>query len=354
MSFHEEISQVRKGALIALFLSLGLSACEGDTGPPGPAGADGADGRDAVDTGTISVSVTAGGSGVEGAEVSTAPATTTATTDANGDATLADTPIGVYDVTVTIAAAGIEQTQTAVSVAAGATTSLSYTISGLPGTVSGKVLAPDGTPVEGATVSTPGSAEVTTDANGDFAIDSVVRGFISVQPPDGSTMLPGGTRHSVTPGEMVDIVLSGGPDPDATFVSSDVCELCHSGGLADAWRSSGHYRVVERSLIEMDLNGWPADPGAGACSAWFDTGVLANDPSEDSSSSPSHAAYIRTCNDNPAPRYEMLVDADDNGADEAFDTVVPVYATYGGPGTAAGEISVLQDRGEATVHVQHC
>ena len=92
------------------------------------------------------------------------------------------------------------------------------------------MLAPDGPdadsdpdPVEGATVSTPGSVAATTDANGDFMLDSVVRGFLSVEPPAGTTLLPGGTRYSVTPGDTVEIMLSGGPESDATFVSSDVC-----------------------------------------------------------------------------------------------------------------------------------
>jgi len=45
----------------------------------------------------------------------------------------------------------------------------------------------------------------------------------------------------------------------------------------------------------------------------------------------------------------VLFDSNTDGiADEAVDLLVPVYATYGGPGTHAGEISELQDRGEAT------
>ncbi len=95
----------------------------------------------------------------------------------------------------------------------------------------------------------------------------------------------------------------------------------------------------------MDLNGWPADPGAGLCSGWFDTGVVAKIPGEpsDKDGLESHGAYIRTCNDDPDPRYEVLFDSDTDGiANELVDLVVPVYATYGGPGTAAGEISELQ------------
>ena len=340
-------SHWRSTLLLAIF-SLAIAGCGGSDGDDGAAGAPGQDGQDAVDTGTISVEVTSAGGPVEGVTVTTTPESTSVDTGADGVAMLTDVRIGVYDVNIMMAGTDVEQTESNVGVAAGSTTSVEFQVSGLPGTVTGTVLAPDDAPVEGAIVSIPGSADATTDANGDFTIDSVVRGFVSVEPPAGSTLLPGGTRHSVTPGDNVDIVLSGGPESDATYVSSDVCLLCHEGGLADAWRSSGHYRVIERSLIEMDLNGWPADPGAGACSAWFDTGVIVNDPSEDPSSVPSHGAYIRTCNNSPDLSFDMLVDTNDDGPDENTDTVVPVYATYGGPGTEAGEITVLQDRGEAT------
>ena len=325
-----------------------VAACDGKDGAPGAPGPAGSDGLDAVDIGAISVTVTSAGNPVEGATVSTIPATTTADTDATGVAAIADVPIGVYEVLADIG--GIVSSQTGVGVAAGATTDVALSLSGVPGTVTGAVLAPDGTPVVGATVSAPGSADAVTDAAGAFAIDAVVREFLSVAPPAGSTLLKGGTRVSVTAGDMVDITLSGGPASDANFVGSDTCLLCHSGGLADAWMSSGHYRVVERSLVEMDLNGWPADPGAGLCSAWFDTGVVANIPPEPPTAGlETHGAYIRTCNDTPDLRFEVLFDSNtDDVPDETVDLVVPVYATYGGPGTAAGEIAELQDRGLAT------
>jgi len=339
---------VRKAALtLFAFSALALGACEGDDGKDGAAGTPG---QDAVDTGTISATVTSGGAPVAGATVTTDPATTSVDTDATGVAVLGNVPIGVYDVTVSIAGTNISSTETGVNVAGGLTSDISLSVSGVPGVVTGTVLNPDGTPVEGATVSAPGSVDAVTDAAGAFTIDSVVREFLSVAPPAGSSLLPGGTRVSVTPGDVVSITLSGGPDPGATFLSSDTCLLCHNTGLANAWMSSGHYRVVERSLGEMDLNGWPANPGAGNCSAWFDTGVVANIPPEPpTQGQESHDAYIRTCNDNPDPRYEVLFDSNTDGtADELVDLVVPVYATYGGPGTHAGEISELQARNLAT------
>ncbi len=332
-----------------------VAACDGSDGAAGAAGASGADGQDAVDTGTISVTVTSGGNAVEGATVSTNPASTTADTDASGVASLTGVAIGVYDVTATLGS--ITSSQSNVGVAAGATTDVSMSLSGVPGTITGKVIGPDGDndglpdPVEGATVSTPGSVSALTDVNGDFQLDSVVRSFLSVEPPAGVSLLEGGTRRSISPGENVEIALSGRPADDATFVSNDLCVACHgamSPGLVAAWQNSGHYRVVERSLVEMDATGWPADPGAGNCSAWADTGVDANDVTEDSSLTPSHDAYVRTCNDSPALRFEILIDGNDDGANEAVDTFVTVYSTYGGPGSAAGELAVLQDRGEAT------
>jgi len=353
MKLFQEIGVRAPGLLFSAFLMLGIAGCEGDTGPAGPAGADG---QDAVDTGSISVMVTSGGSPVEGATITTTPATSSADTDATGAATLTDVPIGVYDLTAAITGTGVEATALAVGVVAGATADVSMTLAGVPGTVSGKVVTPDGLdaddepdPVEGAIVSTPGSAPATTDANGDFVLDSVVRGFLSVEPPAGTTLLAGGTRHSVTPGDTVEITLSGGPESDATFVSSDTCLVCHGSiqpGLVADWQNSGHYRVVERSLVEMDTTGWPADPGANLCTVWTDTEVDANAPSEDPASTPSHDVFVRTCNDDPDLRFEVLVDGNDDGAD-AGDTIVPVYSTYGGPGTSAGELEAVKDRGEA-------
>jgi len=319
--------------------------CDGNDGAPGAAGAPGSDGQDAVDTGTISVTVTSSGGPVASATVTTEPATVSVDTDAAGVAAL-DVPIGVY--TVTAAIGTTSASQDLVNVAAGLNSDVSLGLSGIPGMVTGVILAPDGTPVEGAVVSAPGSADATTDATGAFAIDSVVSEFLSVAPPAGSTFLPGDTRHSVRPGDIVSMTLSGGPESDATFLGTDICLICHSGGLADAWMSSGHYRVIERSLIEMDPNSFPADPGAGTCSGWVDIGVVANIPGEPSTKGlESHDTYIQTCNDSPDLRYEVLFDETGDGA-EATDLIVPVYATYGGPGTQAGEIAVLQARGEAT------
>ena len=349
------VNQVLRRLLLVAAGAFLIAGCEGDDGSDGAPGTAGADGQDAVDTGTISVTVTSGGNAVEGATVSTNPATTTADTDATGVAALANTPIGVYEVIVDIA--GIGSSQTGVGVAAGATTDVALSVFGVPGTISGKVLGPDADgdgaldPVEGATVSTPTGVSATTDANGDYVLDSVPRSFLSVDPPSGADLLPGGTRHSISPGDMVDIELSGRPASDATYVSNDLCVACHGTlnmGLVAAWQGSGHYAVVERSLVEMDLNGWPADPGANLCSAWTDTGVDATDVTEAPKSDPTHDAYVRTCNDDPDLRFEILIDSNDNGADEADDTLLTVYATYGGPGTAAGELEVLQDRGEAT------
>jgi hypothetical protein len=337
-------SRIHRLLLLAASAFL-FAGCDGSDGAAGARGADGTDGQNAVDTGTISVTVASSGGPVAGATVTTEPATVSVDTDAAGVAAL-DVPIGVYTVTAAIGATSASVDL--VNVAAGLTSDVSLGLSGIPGMVTGTILAPDGTPVEGAVISAPGSADVTTDATGAFAIDSVVSEFLSIAPPAGSNLLAGDTRHSVRPGDLVSMTLSGGPESDATFVGSDICLICHSGGLADAWMSSGHYRVIERSLVEMDPNSFPADPGAGTCSGWVDIGVVANIPGEPSTKGlESHDTYIQTCNDSPDLRYEVLFDVTGDGA-EATDLIVPVYATYGGPGTQAGEIAVLQDRGEAT------
>ena len=72
---------MRMNAVLARLLLLAAGAffiagCEGDDGSDGAPGAAGADGADAVDRGTISVMVTSGGNPVEGATVSTIPAST--------------------------------------------------------------------------------------------------------------------------------------------------------------------------------------------------------------------------------------------------------------------------------------
>ena len=347
MNRFETFKRIAWSVLVVGAIAFGMSGCEGDDGRDGAAGAPGTDGTDAVGTGTISVTVTTGGTPVAGATVTTDPATASVDTDAAGLAVLADVPIGVYDVTVTIGA--VTASEALVNVAAGLTSDVALSVSGVPGTVTGTVLAPDGTPVVGATVSAPGSADAVTDAAGAFTIDAVVREFLTVTPPAGSDLLAGGTRVSVTAGDVVDIGLSGGPASDATFVGSGACVGCHAGGLVDAWRSSGHYRVVERSLDEMDLNGWPEVPAAGTCSTWFDTGVVSNIPGEPSTDgTETHPPYLRTCNDDPDLRFEALFDSDPFGAFGAEDLIVPVYATYGGPGTHGGEITELQARGLAT------
>ena len=214
------IGQTLKLALLLLATAF-LFACE--DGADGLDGQDGADGQNAVDTGSINVTVTSGGNAVEGATVSTDPASTTADTDATGVASLTGVPIGIYEVIATIS--GITSSESNIGVAAGATTDVSLSVFGVPGTITGKVVGPDGDkdgfpdPVEGAIVSTPGSVSATTDVNGDFQLDSVTRSFLSVEPPDGASLLEGGTRHSVSPGEIVDIELSGRPADDATISS---------------------------------------------------------------------------------------------------------------------------------------
>ena len=67
---------------IVLLVVIGLLQACADDGSDGRDGAPGNPGQPAVDTGSISVTVTSGGNPVEGATVSTNPASATADTDA--------------------------------------------------------------------------------------------------------------------------------------------------------------------------------------------------------------------------------------------------------------------------------
>src|SRR3989304_4761025 len=125
-------------AVVAILSLLAMIGCAGDDGATGPAG------TSAVDKGTISGTVKdVVGVGIAGVSVNTVPATSTATTAADGSFSLANVPIGAY--TVTASGAGYTPGSVAgVSVAAGATSSVSIALSSQPpaaASVPGKVVA---------------------------------------------------------------------------------------------------------------------------------------------------------------------------------------------------------------------
>ena len=251
----------------------------------------------------------------------------------------------------------VEESEPLVGVAAGATSTVAFTVGGLPGAVTGTVLGPDGSdpdtdpdPVEGATVSTEGSAPVVTDEpTASSCSTAVVRGFLSVEPPAGTTLLAGGTSYSVGPGADVDIELSGGPESDATSCrATSACSAtvamtpalsrpgrtrattAWSNALSSRWIRPAGRPTRAPSLQRMVRHGRRRQRRHGRL------GV-----------DPSHDVYIRTCNDDPDLRFEALVDGNDDGADEA--TTRPCRCTRPTADRARqrAKLAVLQDRGEA-------
>ncbi len=109
----------------------GINGVDGTSGTDGVAGIDGTngiDGKDGISVGTVKVTVVdAEGTAISGATVFTVPATSSATTDTAGAATLADVPIGVYAVWAQME--GMHSfAQNGVSVTAGGTAALKATL----------------------------------------------------------------------------------------------------------------------------------------------------------------------------------------------------------------------------------
>jgi hypothetical protein len=145
-------------------------------------------------TGTVSGRVTSStGTAIGGATVSVSGTSLSATTDASGNYTIGGVAPGTY--TVTASASGfLDQAQT-VSVTAGATATLNFSLSPLlirpvpppvprlplTGTVSGRVTSSAGAAIAGATLSVGGtSLTATTDASGNYRLDGVPAGTQTV------------------------------------------------------------------------------------------------------------------------------------------------------------------------------
>ena len=159
-------------AAVAAALSAACTKDEGLTGPSGPSGSSG------LTTGTISGQVTEAGSGaaLSGVAVSTQPATTSVTTDAQGNYTISNVSPASY--TVTAAKSGYNSANTSVTVTAGQASTANLVLSLSTGTISGKVTdAYTGAALAGADVSTlPATTSVTTDATGSYTISNVPAG----------------------------------------------------------------------------------------------------------------------------------------------------------------------------------
>lgn len=118
---------------IAIACAVLLTACGGDsksdpTGPTGPGGPTGP----TVTTGTISGRVThaSTGAGLAGATVTTQPATSTATTDAQGNYTIANVTAGAY--TVSVSMSGYTAATTMITVVAGQTGTANVSLTPVP------------------------------------------------------------------------------------------------------------------------------------------------------------------------------------------------------------------------------
>ncbi|HZQ51577.1 MAG TPA: carboxypeptidase regulatory-like domain-containing protein [Bryobacteraceae bacterium] len=117
------------------------------------------------------------GAAISGATVSYGGGS--ATTAANGSYTLSNVPVGTVSVTAT--AAGYQSSTQSATVAAGATTTLNFTLAATVtvGTISGTVTNSSGTAISGATVSYSGGT-ATTLSNGSYTLSNVPAGTVSV------------------------------------------------------------------------------------------------------------------------------------------------------------------------------
>ncbi|HLE03408.1 MAG TPA: carboxypeptidase regulatory-like domain-containing protein [Anaerolineales bacterium] len=317
-------------AVVAILSLLAMIGCAGDDGATGPAG------TSAVDKGTISGTVKdVVGVGIAGVSVNTVPATSTATTAADGSFSLANVPIGAY--TVTASGAGYTPGSVAgVSVAAGATSSVSIALSSQPpaaASVTGKVVAITGfsaAPVKngvaGATVKIVGTTfQATTGADGSYTITGVPTPgpyFIDVTAPTG--YVEGGTKESfflsAATNAVPDIALSARPSDTASWTGRLICSLCHSA-IATAHQSSAHWLSLTPDKSRMvDVNLWPA------VGATVNPGLTGQDPAN-----PAGLQVPFYLCQNTAGAYAVKFGgtADCGVADG---TLVPVSGTYGGEG----------------------
>ncbi len=232
----------------------------------------GADGQDGCYIGTVSgVVKDVDGNLLEGVTITTDPATTQVTTDANGAFEISDINIGVY--TLTASLTGYQDYVTQVGVVACQTVSISVIMakeepSG-PGSISGYVTDLYGNGLEGATVTIENSTiSTTTDADGHFVLQNVDAPgpyYLYVTAPAG--YLDSETFEAVWVSSGMDteldkpIKLSGKPTDSATYVGSDVCKGCHQSytpEIVTDWEGSAHHNSVNHDYSHFDASGWPA------------------------------------------------------------------------------------------------
>lgn len=230
-----------------LSLLVVLSACGSDGG--------GGNGTPDPTTGTISgtVSVVTDGAVLAGATVATEPATTTATTAADGTYTLADVPAGTYSVIVT-AEGYLESTREDVTVTAGGTVTLDFalTAAATAGNIAGVVTdAASGDPIAGATVTTdPASETATTGADGTYELVGVAAGTYTVQASADGFEAASVTDVTVTAGETAtaDVTLT------AVVTTAEIV-LTVENACNDAVVSGAAVRLADGTELATDAEG---------------------------------------------------------------------------------------------------
>jgi hypothetical protein len=275
------ISGARGGCIGLPLIGALLIGCTGPAGPAGPAGPSGGNGdpgatgpkgdpgTPAITTGVIHGFVRdAQANPIAGAAIATAPASTTATSDATGAFTLDPVAIGAYSVTASKSGYA-PFTLANVGVAAGATSSVSLVLAldgQAPGSISGTVSdtrKPTANRIGGVTVRVQGSTLATTTAvDGSFTLANVPPGpvFLSALAPS-SEFLDTETRTAVIvpPGGAksgIQLVLSSRPSDSAQYVGMNDatrgCWNCHPAEVS-AESGSAHMRSLTR--IQRDSNG---------------------------------------------------------------------------------------------------
>ncbi len=345
----------RRYALIwlAVFSLAGLAACEGPAGVDGPPGADGEDGEDGVDA--VSVGTLRGtvydvdGVTLEGVVLTTSPETSTVSTDAAGGFELVDIPVGAY--LVTAISDSFQPTTVMAGVAGGAETVLDITLSTTgaeTGWITGTVVDADGDAIAVAEVTASGGATASTGVDGSFQLADLTPGFsfLTVECPT-DACLDGGPSQSlyVAAGLVTDageIMLSGRPSDDATWVGGEACATCHAAmhpEIVEGQANSAHSRFITEGTSDMvypDM--WP-QPG---------DAVVPVDPSGDLLlvQDPRDAdglVNVVLCTDYSSGEREFLFkfypdggydeeSLDCNDLEDPSYVVIPVVATVGGQG----------------------
>jgi len=120
---------------------------------------------------------------IQGATVTTAPGGFSATTNASGNYTISDVPVGTYSVIASKTGYSAE-TETGKSVTENQTTTVNFTLEEGPttGTISGWVKNESSNGISGATVeTTTGNYNTTTDGSGNYTLSNVAPGGYTVE-----------------------------------------------------------------------------------------------------------------------------------------------------------------------------